>query len=760
MRLRFSVFAFARYAVALGVIAGSVALVSADRKASFSPHDKAYYADPSVIEYVQPGLAFSVVSASIASNGTVTVDYKVTDSTSTGAALDQAGVTTPGPISPRFVLGYIAKGSTQFTSYWSSSSTNATTGFVSTRASGDTGGTTQTVAVGEYIYTFGNKVPTTFDATVTNRLGIYGSRNLTTWNLGTSYADTTYDFVPNGSKVTVTRDVVRTASCNQCHDSLSFHGGSRRSVQLCVICHQPQTNDTNGNSADFKVMVHKIHMGSQLPSVVAGGAYALGSTDWSTVVLPSNPERCTFCHQSTATAGATQPDNWKTNPSRAACGSCHDDVNFATGLNHVNLPQANDAQCTQCHQPTGTEFDASITGAHTIPTESASAPGINLAITKVTNGVSGKAPTVTFTIKDNSGAAIPMSAMTGGSNRLALVMAGPASDYGYTSFGADVTTPGYVSENPVPTASCGSDGTCTYTFTHAVPAKATGTYAIGIEGRRGLTLEAGTVIQQTTEYGAINKVFYFSVDGSPVTPRRTVVSVNNCNNCHARLSLHGENRNQIEMCVLCHNPTENDSFGPVQRDSSVGQGSATAERELRAAGSQDPYRREPGQLQPDLHRGGIWRQPQRLFGCALPGDESLGRGSRHHGLRHVPRERLGIGSADRQKRGSGPAGPVEPVAGHHRGLHGVPPEHLGVRARGAEHQLTVRRELPGVPWNRRGLRSHPGARRPVVGLGRPMAMARIPNGETYADSLFGFRGWALRRGLVAGCRDGGADERG
>jgi OmcA/MtrC family decaheme c-type cytochrome len=291
--------------------------------------------------------------------------------------------------------------------------------------------------------------------------------------------------------------------------------------------------------------------------VVAGGTYALGSTDWSTVVLPSNPERCTFCHQSTATAGATQADNWKTNPSRAACGSCHDDVNFASGKNHVNLPQANDAQCTQCHLPNGDEYDASISGAHTIATESATAPGINLAITKVTNGVPGKAPTVTFTIKDNSGAAIPMSAMTGGSNRMALVMAGPTSDYGYTDFGA--ATPGYVSENPVPTASCGSDGTCTYTFTHTVPAGAKGTYAIGIEGRRGLTLDAGTVIQQTTEYGAINKVFYFSVDGSPVTPRRTVVSVSNCNRCHARLSLHGENRNQIEMCVLCHNPTENDS---------------------------------------------------------------------------------------------------------------------------------------------------------------------------------------------------------
>ena len=74
--------------------------------------------------------------------------------------------------------------------------------------------------------------------------------------------------------------------------------------------------------------------------------------------------------------------------------------------------------------------------------------------------------------------------MTGGLNRLGIVLAGPTSDYGYTSFGSDVTTPGYVSENPVPTASCSSDGTCQYTFTHAVPANATGTYAIGIEGRR------------------------------------------------------------------------------------------------------------------------------------------------------------------------------------------------------------------------------------------------------------------------------------
>src|SRR5262249_5484621 len=69
----------------------------------------------------------------------------------------------------------------------------------------------------------------------------------------------------------------------------------------------------------------------------------------------------------------------------------------------------------------------------------------------------------------------------------------------------------------------------------------------------------GTTDSQSVNYGANNVVYYFSVDGSTVKPRRTVVTLANCNNCHARLSLHGENRNQIEQCVLCHNPSENDS---------------------------------------------------------------------------------------------------------------------------------------------------------------------------------------------------------
>jgi OmcA/MtrC family decaheme c-type cytochrome len=567
MRIPSSVSAVGRYVLALVVITGSVVLMSAPKKTAFTPHDKAYYASEATVNFVRPGLTMKVVSANIAQDGTISVDYKITDPK--GLPLDPAGITTPGAVSVSFLCAYIPKGQTQFLSYTTRAQTSPITKVTALQAGADSGGTSKQVADGEFVYTFKTKAAgasnTAWDPTATHRVGIYGSRNLTEFDLGTNYDDDTLTWIPAGGVPTNTRDVVRTPTCNKCHDSLAFHGGSRRSMELCIMCHTPQTVDPDtGNTLDMKVFVHKLHMGAQLPSVIAGTPYQIigfnqAVSDWSTVNLPSDPRRCVFCHEDTKVTGATQSNNWITNPSRAACGACHDDVNFATGQNHVNLPQVSDSQCTQCHIPQGElEFDASIIGAHTVPTESLTRPGIVVNIVKVDNGVAGKAPTVSFTVQDFKGNGITMAQLTGGSNRLALVLAGPASDYGYTSFGSDVTTPGYVSENPVPTAKCANDGSCTYTFTHSIPANATGTYAIGIEARRGITLLAGTTQQQTSEYGAVNKVFYFSVDGSKVAPRRKVVDIAKCNGCHSTLSLHGENRNQIEQCVLCHNPSEND----------------------------------------------------------------------------------------------------------------------------------------------------------------------------------------------------------
>jgi hypothetical protein len=57
---------------------------------------------------------------------------------------------------------------------------------------------------------------------------------------------------------------------------------------------------------------------------------------------------------------------------------------------------------------------------------------------------------------------------------VSFVMAGPTTDFGYASFGSDVTSPGYVSENAAAASQCGQDGSCTYTFTLSIPANATG----------------------------------------------------------------------------------------------------------------------------------------------------------------------------------------------------------------------------------------------------------------------------------------------
>ncbi len=69
-------------------------------------------------------------------------------------------------------------------------------------------------------------------------------------------------------------------------------------------------------------------------------------------------------------------------------------------------------------------------------------------------------PHVAFTVKDLNGNPLAVSSLA----TLSFTMAGPTSDYGYTSFGSDVTTPGYVTRKRHCKATCDSSGNCTYTF--------------------------------------------------------------------------------------------------------------------------------------------------------------------------------------------------------------------------------------------------------------------------------------------------------
>lgn len=161
-------------------------------------------------------------------------------------------------------------------------------------------------------------------------------------------------------------------------------------------------------------------------------------------------------------------------------------------------------------------------------------------------------------MKDTSGAPIPLTSLQVTPNRVGLVLAGPTSDYGYTNFGSDVTTGGYVPKIrpglPLapPMASAPTRSLTPFRPMPRGPSRSVSKHAAAQHSL------AGTQKEISTEYGAINKVVNFSVDGSAVAARRVVVTTAKCNGCHGFLALHGENRNQVEQCVLCHNGSETD----------------------------------------------------------------------------------------------------------------------------------------------------------------------------------------------------------
>src|SRR4051812_33129846 len=155
MRIPHSVVAVGRLAVAILAVAASVVFLNAEKKTGFTIHDKAFYADANTVNFVRPGLTISIVSAKVAADGTITVDYKLADPK--GLPLDSTGVNTPGAISVSFVAAYIPKGQTQYVSYATRSQTSPITKNTAIQAGADSGGTTTPVAGGEYLYTFKQK---------------------------------------------------------------------------------------------------------------------------------------------------------------------------------------------------------------------------------------------------------------------------------------------------------------------------------------------------------------------------------------------------------------------------------------------------------------------------------------------------------------------------------------------------------------------------------------------------------------------------
>jgi OmcA/MtrC family decaheme c-type cytochrome len=88
-----------------------------------------------------------------------------------------------------------------------------------------------------------------------------------------------------------------------------------------------------------------------------------------------------------------------------------------------------------------------------------------------------------------------------------------------------------------------------------LPAAATRTGVVAIEGHPAAPDATGAFTVRVP----VRSVFtHFAISG-PVVPRRQIVDIAKCKNCHGVLTVHGNNRtDEPQVCVVCHNPNATD----------------------------------------------------------------------------------------------------------------------------------------------------------------------------------------------------------
>ncbi|MFL6661955.1 MAG: OmcA/MtrC family decaheme c-type cytochrome [Rhizobacter sp.] len=497
----------------------------------------------------------------------------------------------------RFNVAKLAPGSNGEPSGWQNYINQAQAGVVQgsqeRAASGYAFGTLTGLGSGRYRYAFatditdpaanpcpaactdaaGKPLDIRYDAGLTHRVTIEQA------NAAYPRAAGTLDFVPAGGAPATQREIVATATCNGCHAELTAHA-TRVDTRLCVSCHNPGSSVAGAPNTplDFKVIVHRIHYnkgGAALPSVQAGVPNRIGSKDFSAVTFTQDVRNCTRCHDGTPGAANATPqgDRWKTQPSKAACGSCHDDVYFGAAPDptrpyqtraHSGGTIADDSACMLCHG-TGRFADAKdIVIAHDFPARmNAAAARFRFNIVSVTAVAAGGKPVVTFSVTDPTRndapydiKADPAFTAAGGASALALKIGWTTVDFANDGSGQAFGQPISINALTAAAAPGAAAGTFTVTSPVALPALA-GTLRVTMEGH-----PAGDVSTPGafTDRLAVKTVFKDAAVTGSVVARRSVVDIAKCNVCHDTLSVHGNNRTgEIGACAVCHNPNATDA---------------------------------------------------------------------------------------------------------------------------------------------------------------------------------------------------------
>jgi OmcA/MtrC family decaheme c-type cytochrome len=180
-------------------------------------------------------------------------------------------------------------------------------------------------------------------------------------------------------------------------------------------------------------------------------------------------------------------------------------------------------------------------------------PGVKIKINSITNVVAGQKPVIEFSLTDQFDQPL---------DRNGKVTPGPIAP-SFIMGKWDPTTRYYKNltlrtSNGVTNPSTDRNGTFQdlevghykYTFATAMSADVTPstTLTLGAYAKRTLKDIIGK------DYFADNVLTDFRPDGA--TPDKTwgaMAVANTCNNCHDPLALHGSNRRDVELCMMCHN---------------------------------------------------------------------------------------------------------------------------------------------------------------------------------------------------------------
>jgi OmcA/MtrC family decaheme c-type cytochrome len=375
-----------------------------------------------------------------------------------------------------------------------------------------------------------------------------------------------FDWVPETGQTegVFNLDISATENCNLCHDPMDRHGGRRVEVEYCVTCHNPGTTARDeGYTMAMKDMVHRIHMGADLPSVQAGSDYRFGN-----VIFPQDIRNCQNCHVGTGTTSdfysratlTAQGDNWNEYSTRESCGSCHDDVVWEEHKGG----QPDDSRCASCHSLDGEA--GSVQDSHRILNQEAR-QDYKAELLSVSNTGPGDIPEATFSITNpQTGESYDIlndPVWTDGRSRLRVRFSWSTSDFTNTGNGEEDANS--VAANALTDATNNGDGTYHIVSPLAIPdgseapnIPATGSGMAVIEGRAREPLGDDGALESV---GLTNVHDFYSIDESSgqATPRRAIAEIESCQNCHVSVSFHGGSRNDnLNSCASCHNPRNTD----------------------------------------------------------------------------------------------------------------------------------------------------------------------------------------------------------